>query len=463
MLGEFIKAASMWALRLIIIGVFAFVIFQIIGSFWRGVLPVILALIVCTVLAPVSSALRRIGFPDALAAIVTVFGAAGIFGFVISLIAPSFARQSQTLYLQTVDGIFQLQLWAQGEPLNLSGEDISRYFDEIARWFQNQAGAIAGSVFEGISAATSVVLTFVVVLILTLFFLKDGHKFLPWLRAATGRRAGWHLTELLTRSWTTLGGFIRAQAIVSAIDAIFIGAGLFFIGVPLAGTLAFITFLAGFIPFVGAIVAGALSVMIALVSLGFTKALIVLGLVLAVQQLEGNVLSPWLQARAMNLHPVIVLVSVTVGGALFGLVGAFLAVPVAATVAVAFRYFQDILMIQSGEKSADDVEFATIAGRLLGEFNEKQGSSRRAQWREEGEAAPGAPEDAAAADAAATGSAEPEDLVDLSARPPQTSSSTHRSQRSGQLPDNIRAAREKINVQAARDKIDGMFDNFRKN
>lgn len=144
--------------------------------------------------------------------------------------------------------------------------------------------------------------------------------------------------------------------------------------------LAIITFIAGFIPFVGAIVAGALSVTIALVSLGVTKALLVLGLVLLVQQLEGNVLSPWLQSKAMDLHPVIVLVSVTVGSALFGLIGGFLAVPAAAMFAVAYRYGQDMMKLQSGEKTAADLDFSTVAGYLIGRYTEDQARYKREAW-----------------------------------------------------------------------------------
>ena len=280
-------------------------------------------------------------------------------GALFLFIAPNFVRQSQTLYLQTANGIQALRLWVQQPPLNLNEDEIGTYIDEIALWAQKQAGSIAGSVFNGIGQATSMIVTLMVVLVLTFFFLKDGHHFLPWLREATGRRTGWHLTELLTRGWNTLGGFVRAQALVSLVDAVFIGIGLAIIGVPLALTLAIITFIAGFIPFVGAIVAGALSVTIALVSLGVTKALLVLLLVLVVQQLEGNVLSPWLQSKAMNLHPVVVLTSVTVGSALFNLVGAFLAVPAAAMFAVAYRYFQDMMKLKSGEKTAEELHFAT--------------------------------------------------------------------------------------------------------
>src|SRR5699024_9159257 len=162
-----------------------------------------------------------------------------------------------------------------------------------------QAGAIAGGILTGVGTATSLIFTLFVVIVLTFFFLKDGHRFLPWARTIAGRRIGWHLTESLTRAWTTLSGFIRAQAAV---------------------------------PFVCAVVG--------MVSLGRTQAVIALCIVRARQQLQGNTRSPCLQPKAMNLHRVIVLVSGTIGGGLFGLVGSFLAVPVAAMRAGAFRYLQ---------------------------------------------------------------------------------------------------------------------------
>jgi len=178
-------------------------------------------------------------------------------------------------------------------------------------------------------------------------------------------------------------------------DAVFIGLGLVIIGVPLALALAIITFMAGFIPFAGAITAGALSTLIALVSLGFTEAIIVLIVVVAVQQIESNILSPWFQARAMNLHPVVVLISVITGAALFGLIGAFLAVPVAAMVAVCYRYIQDLLTLDSGERRARDITSVTIAGELAAKFTEDNGRSLRRTWRQDGSSQAHAHEDAA--------------------------------------------------------------------
>lgn len=376
-IGNGVKVLAQWCLRLLIIAAATYVGWLVVKTVWAGVLPVILAIIVCTVLWPPVAALRKIGVPNALAVITAMLGAFGIFGGIIYLIAPDIGRQSQTLYYQAIEGIQRVQLWLQGPPLNIDDQQLADRINDAVQWLQNQAGSIAGEIFSGIGIATTIIVTIVIMLVLTFFFLKDGERFLPWLRSIAGERAGWHLTELLTRAWNTLGGFIRAQAIVSFVDSVFIGIGLLLVGVPLAFALAVLTFIAGFIPIVGAFVAGALAVLVALVSLGFTEALITLGIVLAVQQIEGNILSPLLQSKAMNLHPVIILVSVTVGTGLFNITGAFLAVPVAAMVAVLFRYLGDLTALRAGEKTADEIEFATVAGSMSGIWGEEAGRRMR--------------------------------------------------------------------------------------
>ncbi|WP_187975420.1 AI-2E family transporter [Corynebacterium poyangense] len=380
--GSGIKDLAQWCLRLLIIGVFVFASWFVLSQTWKGILPLILALLVCTVLAPPTNWMRNKGVPGALAAAITILSTFASAGVLFWLVFPQVARESQTLYFQAFEGVQRLQLWLQSPPFNLDTDDLGEAVNQAVSWLQRQSFNIANGIFTGLSTMTSIVVTLFVVLVLTFFFLKDGHRFLPWVRRATGRKIGWHLTEVLTRAWSTLGGFIRAQAAVSFVDAIFIGLGLSLIGVPLALPLAVLTFAAGFIPYIGAISAGALSVVIALISLGLTKALITLGLILLIQQLEGNVLSPILQSRAMDLHPVIVLISVTVGGALFGIVGAFLAVPAAAMIAVGFRFLQDMAAIRSGEKKASEVSFATNAGAWTGLYAEEAGRRMRQEFRE---------------------------------------------------------------------------------
>ncbi|WP_236684760.1 AI-2E family transporter [Corynebacterium uterequi] len=378
-----IKATAWWALRLFVIAAAGYVLWIVVQNLWVGILPVILALIICTVLAPLTSFLRtRLHFPDAAAAVLSVLAFFGVVGAIIAFVAPDLINQSRILYIQAYEGIQFLQVWAQGPPLNLHSETVSNTLNDAIAWLQGQAGSIAGGVISGISTATSLVIQMFMILVLVVFFLKDGHRFLPWLRHLTGRRVGWHLTELLTRAWVTLGGYIRAQAVVSAVDALFIGVGLWLIGVPMAFSLMIITFLAGFIPYIGAISAGALSVLVALVSLGFQEALLVLLLVIAVQQLEGNILSPLLQSRAMDLHPVIVLISVVVGGGLMGILGAFLSVPIVAVIAVVLRYLIDIMTLHAGEKTAEELEHITPEGAEIARLAEIKGRALRRHWRE---------------------------------------------------------------------------------
>jgi predicted PurR-regulated permease PerM len=185
---------------------------------------------------------------------------------------------------------------------------------------------------------------------------KDGPRFVPWLRSVAGDGAGGHLVEVLRRIWTTLGDFIRVQAFVAFVDGVLIGLGLVVLGVPLAVPLAVLTFLGGFIPIVGALVAGALSVLVALVSNGFTTAMIVLVIIVLVQQLEGNVLQPYLQGRSLRLHAAVVLLAVTAGSTLYGIAGAFLSVPVVAAASVVVRYLGERIDARASGGTAPQVD-----------------------------------------------------------------------------------------------------------
>lgn len=376
-IGEGARWFAGWCLRFLIVCAALFVAFTALGKVWAGLLPVLLALIVSTVLGPPAAFLIRHKWPDALAAIVSLLGAIGIVSGVIALIAPTVRDQLPTLKVQFTQGIIELQNLVQGPPFNVKDEQLLDLLDEGTSWLQERSGDIANTVFQGISVVGSATITLVVMLVLTFFFIKDGRHFLPWLRSIAGRRLGWHLTEVLTRSWNTLSGFIRTQAVVSMIDAVFIGLGLWLLDVPLALVIAVITFFAGFIPIVGAFTAGFIAVVVALVANGLTTAILALVLIIVVQQVEGNILSPMLQSKAMNLHAAIVLLSVTLGGTIFGITGAFLAVPVAAVLAVWLRYLGDLTDLRAGEKTAADIQFATEAGSISGLRTEAAGKAMR--------------------------------------------------------------------------------------
>lgn len=329
---------------------------------WVGLLPVILAILVCTVLYPVTAWLREHKFPRALASITTLLGFLAIIGGAFAAMAPVVSSQGASLANQAEDGLNKLIDMAKNLPFDIDAAKVQEVLDDAMTFIKGQASNIATEVISGVSMASSIAMALAIMLFVAFFILKDGDRFLPWLRTYTGYSAGWHATELLSRVWNTLSGFIQAQAAVAAVDAILIGLGLWTLQVPLALVIGVVTFFASFIPVIGAVTAGALAVIIALVSDGLTKALLALALIIIVQQVEGNVLQPMLQSKAMGLHAAMVLLSVTVGSALAGIIGAFLAVPVAATIAVVFRYHQEMASLRAGEIGAEDIKIATSEG-----------------------------------------------------------------------------------------------------
>ncbi len=351
--GAWLSGAARISVQVIAVLALMWVIGTILGKVWAGVMPVLLALLFATVLWPAVDWLRRHHVKDSVAAaIMTLTGILVMVG-VVAGIVPSVVSQADALGRKAGEGITKAKSWLQGPPFNVGDDQITNLLDTLQEKIKQSAGSIAQGALSGVSTATSTLMMVFTVLVLVFFFLKDGPRFLPWLRRTTGDRAGLHLAELLSRIWSTLSGFIRTQAIVSFIDAVFIGAALFILGVPLAGVLTVITFIAGFVPIVGAVVAGVLAVLVALVGKGWVAAVIMLGVILLVQQIEGNVLQPWLQAKVMQLHAAIVLLAVLLGGSMYGITGAFLAVPVAATVAVVLRYANEQLGRKAGEPAPD--------------------------------------------------------------------------------------------------------------
>lgn len=396
-IGEGAKSFAAWCGRFVIalvaIGVVVWGLMQV----SIALIPVLLGLLIASVLYPLVGGLRRLGIPYGIGAAVSLLTGMAVIGGLISLIAPSVISQWPQLADQTVRGIRQIQNWIAGPPFNLRDEQLNEYLIQFTNWLQGYSSDIVSIVVSLGGSVGSGIITLAMTLVIVFFMLKDGHKFVPWLRVAVGRRGGFHVSELFTRLWNTLSGYIRTQAIVSLVDAVFIGLGLWLLDVPLAFPIAIITFIAGFIPIVGAFSAGAIAVLVALVTGGAWQALIVLGLVVLVQQLEGNVLQPVLQAKVMQLHPVVVILAVLLGGAWAGIIGAFLAVPVAASGAVVFRYLSDMIDLRTGDRSAADINWATADGRVVGGESEKSAmffqDLVRRRVRDNGVSSPQAPSD----------------------------------------------------------------------
>jgi predicted PurR-regulated permease PerM len=335
--AAFSRVATL-SLRFLLVCAALVVVWYLAGQLWVVLLPILLGLLLATVLWPPVRFLRRKGAPPALAASAVLLLSVLLLLGILGGLAPQVTSQSEELADQVTAGLGQVQEYVTGPPLNLGEDQVGRTVDNGIEQLQSNAQNIATRVLSGAAAAGSLLLTGLLALVLCFFYLKDGPKFLPWLSGLVGPRAAPHVSALSQRSWVTLSGFIKAQAAVGLVDAVCIGVGLAVLGVPLALPLSVLVFFGAFIPIIGAVVTGALAGLVALVTQGPTTALIVIGLVLVVQQLEGNVLQPILVGRSLALHPALVIIAVTAGGTLAGITGAFLAVPVVAVGAVAVRY-----------------------------------------------------------------------------------------------------------------------------
>jgi len=354
-----------WSVRLTLIGIALAGLWWVIAELWVIVMPVLLALLLASVLAPLARRLRNHGAPPALAAAAVVLGLLLLLAITVFFLARSIRGGFSEIAASAVQGLQSIQDWIAGPPLNIGSTQFNALLDQVTQRLQSSVTTIASSVLTGVGTLAGLITTALLAVVLAFLFVKDGDRFLPWMRRIVGPRAGGHLSVVSCRVWDALGGFIRAQVIVSLVDGFFIGVGLLIVGVPLALPLAVITFFGGFIPIIGALIAGVLSVLVALVSNGFTAALIVLGIVLLVQQLEGNVMQPILQGKSLQLHAAVVLLAVTAGGTLFGIGGAFLAVPVTAAVVALLRYLLEQVDKTSEDDQTDapgDAEAAAAAG-----------------------------------------------------------------------------------------------------
>jgi predicted PurR-regulated permease PerM len=293
--------------------------------------PLVLALFPAALLSPAAGWLKRTGAPPTLVALTLMLTLGGALAACIALIIPPFLAQlpalgdAATQGAETVENVLQ----DSALPFDL---DLQQIRDTLLE----DAGGSEEVVGRGLDAARGLaeaLAGLLLGLVALFFYLRDGRRLWSAGRDLLPARAQAPADELAERVWWTLGAYFRGQLLVALFDAVLIGLGLLLLGVPLTLPLAILVFLGGLFPIVGAFASGLAAVLVALADQGLTTAMLVLALVVVVQQIEGNLLEPLILSRAIALHPLTVIVSVTAGGVLLGVLGAFLAVPVAASVA----------------------------------------------------------------------------------------------------------------------------------
>ncbi|AGF71188.1 AI-2E family transporter [Corynebacterium halotolerans] len=307
------------------------------------VIAALVALILASAVYPLVKWLTRKGWSSLLATGAAFVGILALLSGVVTGIVFAVRSEWDELSASAVEGWQELQRFLMAGPLPVDTAAVDAALQRATGLVTS--GTFVDSALTGITAATEFVTGAVLMIVILFFFLKDGPKMwnftLRWFRGETRAR----LAESGDRTIQILGGYVRGTAIIAAVDAVFIGIPLALLGVPLALPLAVIVFVGGFLPIVGATIAGVLAALVALVTNGLVVALIVVAIVIAVNQIEGDLLQPVVMGRTLSLHAVVVLLALSVGTIVGGIFGAILAVPLTAVAWAVIQVWTDAYQI----------------------------------------------------------------------------------------------------------------------
>ena len=326
------RAAAAWGWRFLVLAAVVYVVLIPISRALFVVYAVVAAILITALLSSTVGRLRSLGFPRALATFIVFVGGITGLGVMAWFIGQQFRTSYDSLEDNVTDGIRQVRVWLNEGPLELSDDQVENYVEQLVATLRNNQGGIASGALNVTVAAIEVVGGIFLALFLTFFFLYDGQRIWRWVVGLFPDTVAYDVYQAGRRAWATLTGYVRGTMVVAFVDAVFIGLAVALVGVPLAVPIGALVFLGAFVPLVGATVTGAVAVLVALVAQGLGPALIVLGAVILVQQLEGHILQPFVLGRAVRLHPVAVALAVTTGGILAGIGGAIVAVPLVAVV-----------------------------------------------------------------------------------------------------------------------------------
>ena len=334
-----IDRAAAYSWRLIVIGVVVVACLWILRQARVVFFPIVVALFLARVLSPVSSLLRRHRWRPGLAAVASMVAFFVVLGALLALAIGSFADETETIGPTLTQAVDDIEEWLVNDsPIDISREGIDRFRERAADEFDALTRSSDGEITDQATLVAELITGVILAIVLTFFMLRDGGRFVDWVcRRSPRNRVG--VRRSLDAAWATLGGYLKGAAILGVVESILIGATLFIAGGRLVAPVMVITFLGAFIPIAGAVIAGVVAVLVALVTGGTGTAIAVAVVALLVQQLDNDVLAPMIYGRALSLHPVIVLLSVVAGGALFGLAGTVLAVPVVAVVVNSTREY----------------------------------------------------------------------------------------------------------------------------
>ena len=371
--GLRVSGALAW--RFIMVIAALYVIVYLAGYFSQVLIPIAIALLLSALMAPGVDRLAKSGVPRGLASLLVMILGIALLGGLITFVIITFTNGLPQLQQQVSDSLSQIQDWLTTGPLHLRDQQIRDFISNAVKAIQeNQAAITQGALTT--AATIGEILTGLLLTVFTLiFFLYDGAGIWKFVTRGVPVRVRERVDVAGRRGFAALVSYVRATAAVALVDAVGIGVGLAIVGVPLVIPLSALVFLSAFVPIIGAVLAGTVAVLIALVAKSFIAALIVLGIVIAVMQLESHVLQPWLLGRAVRLHPLAVVLAITIGLVAAGIAGALLAVPLLAVLNAGIKS-----LLYEGDTEPDEVDVLHKPDATAPETEEEDPDDTKASW-----------------------------------------------------------------------------------
>ncbi|MEU6219532.1 AI-2E family transporter [Streptomyces sp. NPDC047022] len=355
--GVRVAAEAGW--RLLVLAGTVWVLMRVISAVQLVVLAFVCALLITALLQPTVSRLRRLGVPRGPATALTAILGFVIMGLIGWFVTWQVMENIDSLSNQIQDGIDELRKWLLNSPFHVTDKQINQIAKNLREAIGANTDQITSAGLEGVQVVVEALTGILLTVFSTLFLLYDGRRIWEWTLKLVPAAARPGVAGAGPRAWRTLTAYVRGTVIVALIDATFIGLGIYFLNVPMAVPLAVFIFLFSFIPLVGAVASGALAVVVALVTQGVFTAIMTLVVVLAVQQIEGHILQPFILGRAVRVHPLAVVLSVTAGGMVAGIGGAVVAVPLVAVSNTVVGYLRSYAHGTTPEQSREDLAATT--------------------------------------------------------------------------------------------------------
>jgi putative heme transporter len=351
-----VRKTAAWAWRLLVILAAGVAFLWVVARLEIIVVPVLLALMISALLVPPVDWLDRRGLPRGGAVALVLLGGFALLGGVLTFVITQFVVGLPDLTEQVTRSIDSTRRWLIEGPAHLRSEQITNAGNAAIQALHNNQAKLTSGALSTAATLTEMLTAAVLVLFTLIFFLYGGRNIWQYVTKIFPIDVRDRVMEAGRAGYGSLIAYVRATFLVALTDAAGVGTGLAIMGVPLALPLASLVFLGAFIPLIGALISGLVAVVVALLAKGIVYALLTLGLLILINQIESHLLQPLVMGRAVSIHPLGVVLAISTGGVLAGIVGALLAVPTVAFLNNAMQVLLARDPAAEAEKQSEDAE-----------------------------------------------------------------------------------------------------------